>query len=68
MPKSPRHISSPLVTELPLPLEPCTPDPFIDDLAPARPAADAHRRQVALVRQSLLVSTRRDRPTHHRRG
>jgi hypothetical protein len=40
---------------VPLPLEPCTPDSFIDDLTPARPVDDAHQRQVALVRDSLLV-------------
>jgi hypothetical protein len=67
MPQSP-SITSPRVIELPLPLEPTTRDSFIDDLAPAPPAPDAHRRQAALVRQSLLVSGRRDRPTHHRRG
>jgi hypothetical protein len=55
MPQSPPPISWPHVTEVPLPLEPCTPDSFIDDLTPARPVDDAHQRQVALVRDSLLV-------------
>ena len=66
MPESPQPIHSPQVIELPLPLEPCTPDSFIDDLEPARVAPDAHQRQVALVRQSLLLCGRRDRPTHRR--
>jgi hypothetical protein len=65
MPETPSS-SQPRVTELLLPLEPCTRDSVIDDLAPMRPAADAHGRQVARVRASLLTSERRDRPTHRR--
>jgi hypothetical protein len=40
------------VTELPLALEAVAHDPFVDDLAP-RP--DAHDRQVARVRASVLL-------------
>jgi hypothetical protein len=40
------------VTELPLALEAVAHDPFVDDLAP-RP--DAHERQVARVRASVLL-------------
>jgi hypothetical protein len=56
------------VAELPLALEEVTRDPFLDNLEPARPsvAPDAHERQVARVRASLLTSGRPDRPTHRR--
>jgi hypothetical protein len=51
------------VTELPLQLEHVSHDPFVDDLEPARLRAvpDAHERQVARVRASLLLSDREDR-------
>ena len=52
------------VTELPLQLEHVSHDPFVDDLEPRRLRAavpDAHERQVARVRASLLLSEREDR-------
>jgi hypothetical protein len=47
----------PIVSELPLRLEPVTRDPFIDTTAYG---ATEHARQVARVRQSLALSARRE--------